>query len=641
MSDFVPRGRHLFLYDILVTVVAIAASFDLRFDALNVGRSIGPYLPVAFLPLVIMPPTYAAFGLYRREWRYASVNEMLSLTMAVLVGSVVTAIIFLGLAYAQVTGTVGFPRSIFIIQALLGLGLVGAGRFAARAFLDVRGISGGTHEELGLVPTIVYGAGETGAMIARVAAHDPAARLNVVGFIDDQPAKRGSQLMGKPVFGGLEKLPAAAHATHARQLLVAMPTASGTAIRRAFERGQALGLDVRTVPHPRELLGGESLTGRIRKVSVEDLLRREPVEIDTDEVVRYLNSTSVLITGGGGSIGRELVRQVLGFGPRAITIVDNHEEALWSIEQELAERIAGNPGVVFTPILADIRSPEAVNAVMERARPEVVFHAAALKHVPIVELSPAEGVMTNVFGTRNVISACERLGVKRFVLISTDKAVEPVGVMGATKRLAELLTVTSARRTGEAYVAVRFGNVLGSSGSVIPTFQGQLEKGRPVTITHPDATRFFMTIPEAVSLILQAGATARSGDIYVLNMGEPVRIVDLARDLMLLSGLDPERVPIVYTGMRAGERLHEALFYDHETTERTSHRSILRVGLDLVGPTGAPLERLLARLEPVAQSHDDDGVRELLREVPALRSTLDRRPAVESPIPETASTDDA
>ncbi len=282
----------------------------------------------------------------------------------------------------------------------------------------------------------------------------------------------------------------------------------GRPIRRAFERGQELGLEVRTVPHPRELLGGETLTHRIRRVSVDDLLRREPVDIDTDAVAGYLNGMSVLVTGGGGSIGSELVRQILAVGPRLITVVDNHEEALWSIERELAERIAGNPGVAFEPVLADVRSPEAVDAVIGRARPEVVFHAAALKHVPIVELSPAEGVMTNVIGSGNVISACERLGVKRFVLISTDKAVEPIGVMGATKRLAELLTVASARRTGRPYVAVRFGNVLGSSGSVIPIFQRQLEQGRPLTITHADATRFFMTIPEAVSLILQAGATA-------------------------------------------------------------------------------------------------------------------------------------
>jgi FlaA1/EpsC-like NDP-sugar epimerase len=621
MRDFVPRGRHLFVYDILATLVAIVFSFDLRFDALNVGPWISPFLPVALLPLVIMPSAYILFGLYRREWRYASVQEMFSLALAVLVGSTATAGIFLGLAFAGVAGTATFPRSIFVTEALLSLALVGGGRFGLRAYLDLRRMSGGVDEDLGLVPTVIYGAGETGAMIARVATRDLGAHLNVVGFIDDNPAKHGSRLLGKPVFGGLDKLSVAVHATGARQLLVAMPTASGTAVRQAFERGLELALEVRTVPHPRELLGGESLTGRIRKVSVEDLLRREPVEIDTDAIVGYLNGMSILITGGGGSIGSELVRQILAVGPRLITVVDNHEEALWSIERELAEGLAGNPGVVFEPVLADIRSPEAVDAIIGRARPEVVFHAAALKHVPIVELSPAEGVMTNVIGSRNIIAACERLGVKRFVLISTDKAVEPVGAMGATKRLAELLTVASARRTGQPYVAVRFGNVLGSSGSVIPTFQRQLEQGRPITITHPDATRFFMTIPEAVSLILQAGATADSGDIYVLDMGQPIKIVDLAQDLILLSGLDPERVPIVYTGLRAGERLHEVLFYDHETTERTGHRSILRVRADAVGPVGEPVEAFLARLEPAARRHDDDQVRELLREVPALGHT--------------------
>ena len=358
---------------------------------------------------------------------------------------------------------------------------------------------------------------------------------------------------------------------------------------------------------------------------MEDLLRREPVDIDTDAVAGYLKDMSVLVTGGGGSIGSELVRQILAVGPRLITVVDNHEEALWSIERELAERIAGKPGVSFEPVLADVRSPEAMNAVIGRARPEVVFHAAALKHVPIVELSPAEGVMTNVIGSGNVISACERLGVKRLVLISTDKAVEPIGAMGATKRLAELLTVASARRTDRPYVAVRFGNVLGSSGSVIPTFQRQLEQGRPLTITHADATRFFMTIPEAVSLILQAGATAVGGDIYVLDMGQPVKILDLARDLIRLSGLDAERVPIVYTGLRAGERLHEALFYDHETTERTGHESIMRVRADAVGPIGKPLDSLLSELEPAALRHDDTRVREILARVSAL--TTPRPPA--------------
>jgi FlaA1/EpsC-like NDP-sugar epimerase len=305
-------------------------------------------------------------------------------------------------------------------------------------------------------------------------------------------------------------------------------------------------------------------------------------------------------------------------GPRLLTVVDNHEEALWSIERELAERLAANPGVTFEPVLADIRSQEAVDVVIGRARPDVVFHAAALKHVPMVEHAPAEGALTNVFGSRNVISACERLGVKRFVLISTDKAVEPVSAMGATKRLAELLTVASARRTGRPFVAVRFGNVLGSSGSVIPIFQRQLEQGKPITITHAEATRYFMTIPEAVSLVLQAGSSPDSGVIFVLDMGDPVKIVDLARDLIHLSGIAEGRVPIVYTGLRAGERLHEALAYDHESTETTGHESIMRVRANAVGPIGQPLEELLTRLETLARRHDDDAVRDLLRGVAAL-----------------------
>ena len=624
MKGFVPRGRHLFVYDIAATLLAIGIGFGLRFDTVAVASSISPFMPVALLPLLVMPPTYAIFGLYRREWRYASVQEMFTLAGAVLAGTILTVAVFEVLAYAGLGGTAGFPGSVFVTEALLSLALVGGGRFALRASLERRGVSGGTDEELGL-PTIVYGAGETGATVARVAARDPDAGLNVVGFIDDDPAKHGSRLMGKRVFGGLDVLPKAARDTHARQLLVAMPTASGPAIRRAFERGQELALQVRTVPHPRELLGGDSLAHRIRKVSVEDLLRRAPVEIDTDAVAGYLNGASVLVTGGGGSIGSELVRQILDVGPRLITIVDNHEEALWSIERELAERTA-NPDVDCELVLADIRSQEAVDAVIGRARPDVVFHAAALKHVPMVEHSPAEGAMTNVFGSQNVISACERLGVKRFVLISTDKAVEPISAMGATKRLAELLTVASARRTGRPYVAVRFGNVLASSGSVIPIFQRQLEQGRPITITHADATRYFMTIPEAVSLVLQAGSTPDSGVIFVLDMGEPVKIVDLARDLIRLSGLAEDQVPIVYTGLRAGERLHESLSHDHEITERTGHESIMRVRANAVGVVGEELEALLGELEVATRRHDDDRVRELLRGVAALS-----KPAAEAP----------
>jgi FlaA1/EpsC-like NDP-sugar epimerase len=628
-----PRGRHLLAYDVVAIAISIAVAFALRFDASNIVATISPYLPVALLPLIVLPPIFAAFGLYRREWRYASVNEMFALAGAVVAGMVLCFAVFLLLSAAELAGAVGFPRLVWVNEGLLILALVGGGRFVLRAGLERRGQSGGTDQERGAARTIVYGAGETGATVARVAARDPAAALTIVGFIDDDPQKRSSRLLGKPVFGGLADLEAAVTRTGARQLLLAMPMAPGAAIRRAFEEGRRLGLEVRTVPPARELLSGEIRLAAVRRVSVEDLLRRAPVAIDVDAVAGYLNGASVMVTGGAGSIGAELVRQILELGPRALIVLDNHEEGLWAIEREVSERLTGNPGVQFRPVLADVRSRPAVETVILEARPDVVFHAAALKHVPIVETFPSEGVMTNIVGTHNLLRACEAAQVPRFVLISTDKAVDPVGVMGATKRLAEQITVASAQRTGRPYVAVRFGNVLGSSGSVILTFQQQLARGQALTITHPDVTRFFMTIGEAVSLILEAASSPSTGDIFVLDMGDPVRIVDLAHDLVRLSGLEPERVPIVYTGLRAGERLHESLFYDHETTEATVHQGILRVRA-LAAVSGSELEVLVDRLSILARERDDRGVRELLRAARAygvpLATTVERPSA---PIP--------
>ncbi|HEY8870014.1 MAG TPA: nucleoside-diphosphate sugar epimerase/dehydratase [Candidatus Limnocylindrales bacterium] len=613
--EFVPRGRHLFVYDVAAVGLSVLAAFGLRFDANDVFSHIAPYMPTAVLPIVIMPPVFVAFGLYRREWRYASVNEMFAIAAAVLVGTGITFAAELMLGALGVSGTSGFPRSIFVIEALLIVALVGGGRFTVRAGLERRSKSIGGDEEFGSLRTLVYGAGEVGATVARVAARDPEAALTIVGFLDDDSNKHGNRFLGKTVFGGLEALDEAIRRSRAQQLLLAMPQASGAVIRRAFEAGRAGGLVVRTVPPPRDLLNGEVQLSTVRNVSLEDLLRREPVAIDLEAVTGYLNGANVLVTGGGGSIGSELIRQILVLGPRQLTVLDNHEAALWEIESELGERARAMPGLQFRAVLADVRSLPAVEAVVRDARPDVVFHAAALKHVPIVELHPSEGVMTNVVGTHNTLLACERSSVPRFVLISTDKAVDPVGAMGATKRMAEHLTILFAQRTGRPYVAVRFGNVLGSSGSVIPTFQRQLAEGHPLTITHPDATRYFMTIGEAVSLILEAASSPASGEVYVLDMGEPVRILDLAKDLIRLTGLEPERVPITFTGLRAGERLHETLFHDHETTEETIHRGILRVRPTVANVSVEATVRLAALLETAARDRDDRAVRTLLREV--------------------------
>jgi O-antigen biosynthesis protein WbqV len=349
------------------------------------------------------------------------------------------------------------------------------------------------------------------------------------------------------------------------------------------------------------------------------------VQIDTDAIAASINGASVLVTGGGGSIGGELVRQILTLGPRVLTIVEYHEWTLWTMERDIAARRKEGGGSHVVPSLADVRSPAALDAVMRRAKPDVVFHAAALKHVPYVEMFPAEGVLTNILGTRNVLRACEQHGVSRFVLISTDKAVEPVSVMGATKRLAEQLTVAAGERTGRAYAAVRFGNVLGSSGSVVPLLQRQLDDGLPLTITQPHATRYFMTISEAVSLILEAGSQPQPGDIYVLDMGEPVRIIDLARDLVRLNRINPDTVNFTVTGLRPGERLHEKLFYDDEQAEGTRHPGILRASSPARADS-AEIERLVDELAAAAREQDDHAIRELLRRSADVSGMVGRIP---------------
>ena len=609
VSRFALRGRHLFLYDLVAISLAILGAFALRFDANNVFGSVRPYLPVVLLPILIQPICNVAFGLYRREWRYASVREMVGIVAAVATASVICGALFLILSALNVPGTSGLPRSFLVLEGLLSLVLIGGGRFALRLALENAGRSASVHEAG--VESIVYGAGAAGAALGRMALHDPAMAMKVVGFVDDDPSKRGSRLHGVRIFGGLDEMPAAVRATHARELVVAMPSASGALVRRALDAGQALGLTVRTLPPFADMLGHLAPNNRIRPLQVEDLLRREPVTIDLAELAGYMNGATVLVTGAGGSIGSELARQILTLGPRRLIVSDNNEAALWAIDRELGER-RGTTGPAAEATLCDVRSAASVERLISSTQPDVVFHAAALKHVPICEVHPAEAVLTNVVGTRNVLDACGRAGVSRFVLISTDKAVQPVGVMGATKRLAELLTTAKGQELGRPHLAVRFGNVLGSSGSIVPIFEHQLATGLPLTITHPDATRYFMTISEAVSLILEAGATEAAADTFILDMGDPVRIVDLANDMIRLMGRDPKDVTIVYTGLRPGERLEEQLFYDHEAMEETIHPRILRATA-----TGRPaLRQSLATLVPAlataAEAADDRLIRQLL-----------------------------
>jgi FlaA1/EpsC-like NDP-sugar epimerase len=605
-----PSGGLLFVYDLTATALSVVLSLLLRFETLDWSAAVAPFLPVALIPLIVRPPIRVAFGLYQREWRFASIAELRDIAAATIVGSVLIVALY-GLAAAlNLPGAHPFPRSFFFVEPLITLCLVGGMRFALRIRIE----GGLLAHEAGttLTPTLIFGAGEAGAAIARTAQHDHQMGIKVVGFLDDDQRKHGSRLLGLRVFGPLADLGDAVNRTRAVQLLIAMPSRSGSTIRRAADAGRRAGLQVKTIPPIVDLVTGAIQLAAPRSISVEDLLRREPVQLDTEAIAQYLNGASVLVTGGGGSIGAELVRQMLRVGPRVLTVVDHHEAALWNVELE-AKRILGLvSGVRINPVLADVRSAASMKQVIGRARPDVVFHAAALKHVPYVEFHPSEGVVTNVLGTRNTLDACRAAGVQRFVLISTDKAVEPSSVMGWTKRVAELLTIAAGRREAAAYSVVRFGNVLGSSGSLVPLVERQIQDGVPITLTEPDATRYFMTLSEAVALILEAGATAGPGQLYVLDMGEPVRIGDLVRDIVRLHGLDDLDVPVTVTGLRPGEKLHESLYFPSERLAETGHPGIRRAVVSST-TSDSTVHELVRALGDAALAADDDAVRALLR----------------------------
>ena len=401
--------------------------------------------------------------------------------------------------------------------------------------------------------------------------------MRPVGFLDDDPALAGSIVSGLRVFGGLESLGAAIKATGATTLLITMPSASGSAIRRAMEGALAHQLEVRTVPPVTDLIDGSVDAHRIRRVRVEDLLRRPLVTEHAVNVEEIIRDRTVIITGGAGSIGSELARQVFAFGPRRLVLVDRAESPLYLLQRELETRRGQGRGSGELRIhLANVASRASMNRLIAEEAPSVIFHAAAYKHVPMMEEHPSDAAYVNMGGTMAVLDAAEAANVDRFVFVSTDKAVRPSSVMGASKRIGEMLVADAARRTGRPYVSVRFGNVLGSTGSVVPIFQEQLENGEPLTITHPDMTRFFMTIPEAAWLILDAAALGRNGDLFVLDMGEPVRVMDLAHDLIRLAGRDPSSQPIETIGLRPGEKLHEELFYDIESVEPTESVNVRR-----------------------------------------------------------------
>jgi FlaA1/EpsC-like NDP-sugar epimerase len=568
------------LVDASIVNIAYLGAFLLRFDGVIPAEYLVNYPVFAVSVTVITVFVYYIFGFYRKMWQYASIREMYN----VLLGVTAASLVVIAAAYIFIypeSAMKPMPRSIYPIAWLLNLVFTGSSRFGLRLFREYRN-GNGNNGESAAAPVnpkraLIIGAGEAGAMVAREMRSHPTLALTPVGFIDDDIRKQGLDLYNIPVLGRRENIPCLVREYRVDEIIIAMPSAPGRKIREIVEICEGAGVGVKTLPGVYDLIDGKVSVSQLREVQLEDLLGRDPVQLDMERIAAYLKGKNVLVTGAGGSIGSELCRQVARFQPRSLILLDNTENNLFDIEQELKERF---PDIRQFPVLADVRNKDQIKRVFELYQPQVVFHAAAYKHVPMMERFPEHAVSNNIHGTYTIASTAKRFGCETFILVSTDKAVNPTSVMGASKRAAELVVQHFNEQCKEdnlnsCFAAVRFGNVLGSRGSVIPTFKRQIAAGGPVTVTHPDMVRYFMTIPEAVQLIIQAGSFAKGGELFVLDMGEPVRILDLAEDLIRLSGLTPGKdIEIKITGMRPGEKLREELFTEQEKMSATKYSRI-------------------------------------------------------------------
>jgi FlaA1/EpsC-like NDP-sugar epimerase len=564
------RNRFVLIGDVALILISVLGSFALRLDAAQLPFYFPAVLVMCTVALLVKIPTYYFFGLYRRLWIYASTNELRLITFAVTAGSVLTSGVMLLLINARLI-VPGMPRSALGIDWLLSLVLIGGSRFGLRIFAEQTGTARNPKGKR----VLIIGAGDAGALVVRELQRSVQLNLIPTGFLDDDPAKRGQEIYGVRVLGPIFELAAVLDEQRVDEVIIAIPSAPGRVVRLVTDVCRIKGIPSRTMPGIYELIGGKVSVSRLREVDITDLLRRDPVRVNDEAVGQALAGKRVLVTGAGGSIGRELCRQIARRGPSELVLLGHGENSIFEVLLELREDY---PGLTILPIIADVRDHERLAAVFAEHRPQLVFHAAAHKHVPLMEANVSEAVTNNVIGTQNVVEVAAEANVERVVLISTDKAVQPTSIYGATKRLAEMLVLDAAARTGLPFTVVRFGNVLGSRGSIIPIFKKQIQRGGPLTITHPEMRRFFMTIPEAVYLVLQAASMGRGGELFVLNMGEPVRILDLAEDLIRLSGLEPGRdIEIVFTGTRPGEKLLEELWDAGTPLEKTAHPDIFRL----------------------------------------------------------------
>lgn len=614
MSQIVTRRRVIIaLIHVALFSLAYVLAFALRFDFAPPPVAVS--LALRWMPyaVAIQFVVFAFFRMYAASWRYVGVTDLLQILRASAVAGLLSAV---GCYFAHLQF---FPRSVFILHAAGTAGLVALARLTLRAVRELR------TKDRKRTRVLIVGAGDAGeALVREIRKYSDLSYLPV-GFVDDDRAKRGSRIYDVPVLGGVDAIPELVERHTISEVLIACPSATNERMRRIVERCKESRATFKTLPGLAELIDGRISISRMREVKIEDLLGRGPVELDMGAIGTFLQDKVVLVTGAGGSIGGELARQVARFQPSHLVLVERAENGLFHLLRDLG---ADHPGVQVTGLIADVTDGPRISAIFRDHRPAVIFHAAAHKHVPLMEDNLGEAMKNNVLGTATVADAADRFGAQAFVMISSDKAVRPSSVMGATKRAAERYVRLMSQRSETKFLSVRFGNVLGSAGSVVPLFTEQIAHGGPVTVTHPEMERYFMTIPEAVQLVLQAAAMGTDGEVFILEMGKPVKIVDLARDIITLSGFEPDvDIAIEFTGCRPGEKLREELVTIDEHVSHTKHPKILIAH----EPSEVPdtVAALLDDVRELVAREDLPALRRKLRElVPEYASPLDQPEAV-------------
>ncbi|MCR4442981.1 MAG: nucleoside-diphosphate sugar epimerase/dehydratase [Peptococcaceae bacterium] len=589
---------NLLLVDVIFGAAAFYLAFYFRFDGRIPALFFASFQKLFIVYALLKVLSFYFLGVYKRAWKYAGAGDLLLVVYALVVT-------ILGLVTAGYYSRVVVPRSVFFITWMIDLMLSGGIR-AVPKLVKEKGFI--LHSLRNVKRLLVIGAGDAGVLVVKELFRQEDPRLLPVGFIDDDPNKQHLRIMGLPVLGTRDELEQVVKDNNIHEVLIAMPSAPGQVIREIVEKCRETDVPVRTLPRMYDIINGQVSVELIREVKLEDLLGREPVKLDLDGIENFLKGKTVLVTGAGGSIGSELSRQICRYGPGRLILLGHDENPVFEIELELGDKC---PGIKTVAVIADIKDDRRINQVFGDFRPQVVFHAAAHKHVPLMEHNPGEAYKNNVLGTKNVAEAADRCGTDNFILISTDKAVNPSSVMGATKRIAEMVIQGLNETSSTNFAAVRFGNVLGSRGSVIPIFQEQIRRGGPVTITHPEMCRYFMTIPEAVELVLQAASMAQGGEIFILDMGEPVKIVDMAKELIRLSGFEPEKdIEIKYVGTRPGEKLFEEILTDEEGVTATKIQRIFIARENSINKK--ELDDLLASLSPQSIPNNREDIFALL-----------------------------